>query len=138
MNLFPDLPFYISGKVQHLGYWHFEDQEVLARLPCAVFLNAIGNSTFIDGLPPNVLKSMSKSTDFWRCLGIENVRDLMKSANFGYKLQISDGLEAAEVLASVHGLDMEVIFSLHFIKQNPFKKQESFYKSRSKCNLVFF
>ena len=107
---FPDLPFYISGKSQRLGYSHFEDQEVLSQLPCAIFLNAVGNSTFIDGLPPNVLKSMSKNVDFWRCVGIENVRDMMKNTNFGYKLQIADVLEAAEVMASVHGKDIEVFF----------------------------
>lgn len=79
------------------------------RLPCAVFLNAASNSTFVDKISISVLKAMSKNSHFWACLPVELVRHMMRTTKIATKLEIEDFMEATETMSKAKLMDPEVV-----------------------------
>ena len=81
-------------------------------MPCAVFMNAVGNHTFINNLDVRLLKAFSKNAHFWMCLPVEMVADMMATAQLGSKMDLNDAFQAAQVIADAKKIDWDVVVSI--------------------------
>lgn len=70
LNVYPDLPMLLSKEGLEMGSHYFTDQGFLNNLPCAVFMNAVTNISFVDQLSGAVLR-VCKFTEYFAKLNIE-------------------------------------------------------------------
>jgi hypothetical protein len=112
----PDLPPYLGEQGLRFGSLFLTNKNFLNGLPCAVFMNSVMNSTFVDRLSPQVLKAFSRNSHFWSCLPVEMVRHMMRTTTLGTKLNLDDIIFAAKTMSKSKKMDYQVVTSIFQIQ----------------------
>jgi len=129
LNIHPDLPEHLGKNGLHWGFFFFLDPNFIDSLNCAVFLNVMSNTTFVDQTPAKVMKTMSGNKNFWNCLPVETIRHMMRTTKLGAKLDLPDIMEAAKTMSIAKSMDLQVVQAIFRIQfpQMISQAESSFY-----------
>lgn len=75
-------------------------------------MNAATNTSFIDMMTGPDLKALLRSINFWNCIPIDIIRQIMNNNKIGNKISMNDIVVAAPLLARAKKIDKDVVISL--------------------------
>ena len=112
LQVYPDLPAYLTPRGQFLNRHYFKNQRFLSSLSCSVFLTLSNNPRFVNRLEEMDLAGLAKNVHMWKCLPVGIIRKMMKKTNIGSKMKIGDIIIAAKTMSKSQSLDRDVVGNL--------------------------